>query len=80
MSSLIASSPTYTRAFQGHDAADHADPGRVPSPSRSWALLEAFSHASALIDPTGVLASHRFRRPKEEQRHGRRSPLHRSRS
>ena len=38
--------------------------------SRVWALLEAMAYAGAVIDPSGVLATHRFRRIQEEQ-HGR---------
>jgi hypothetical protein len=56
----------------GHDAADHAHRGRAHRLSRLWAVLEALGYAGALIDPTGVLASHRFRRPEgEQQRPGR---------
>jgi hypothetical protein len=66
MSSLIASSPTHAAAFQDDDATDHAHRGRAPRPSRIWVLLDALGYAGALIDSTGVLASHRSRRPEED--------------
>jgi hypothetical protein len=50
------------------DAADHADRDREPS--RTWAVLGALAHAGAFIDPSGVLASQRFRRPREDQHVG----------
>ena len=38
--------------------------------SRIWAVLAAMAYAGAVIDPSGVLATHRFRRLQEQQ-HGR---------
>jgi hypothetical protein len=53
--------------------ADPAPPERDQPPrgrSRIWAVLEAMADAGAVIDPSGVLATQRFRRIQEEQ-HGR---------
>jgi hypothetical protein len=53
--------------------ADQAPPERDQPPrgrSRIWAVLEAMAYAGAVIDPSGVLATQRFRRIQEE-RHGR---------
>jgi hypothetical protein len=53
--------------------ADPAPPERDQPPRarpRLWAVLEAMAYAGAVIDPSGVLATHRFRRIHEEQ-HGR---------
>jgi hypothetical protein len=53
--------------------ADPAPPERDQPPrgrSRIWAVLEAMAYAGAVIDPSGVLATQRFRRIQEEQ-HGR---------
>jgi hypothetical protein len=53
--------------------ADQAPPETEVPPrrrSRIWAVLEAMAYAGAVIDPSGVLATHRFRRIQEEQ-HGR---------
>jgi hypothetical protein len=47
---------------------EHDEPPRERS--RIWAVLEAMAYAGAVIDPSGVLATHRFRRIQEEQ-HGR---------
>jgi hypothetical protein len=33
-------------------------------------VLEAMAYAGAVIDPSGVLATHRFRRIQEEQHGG----------
>jgi hypothetical protein len=52
---------------------DPAPPERDQPPherSGIWAVLEAMAHAGAVIDPSGVLATHRFRRLREAQ-HGR---------
>ena len=52
---------------------DPAPPERERPPrgrSRVWAMLEAMAYAGAVIDPSGVLATHRFCRIQEE-RHGR---------
>jgi len=52
---------------------DPAPPERDQPPrgrSRIWAVLEAMAYAGAVIDPSGVLATQRFRRIQEE-RHGR---------
>jgi hypothetical protein len=52
---------------------DPAAPDRQEPPGKRswiWAALEAMAYAGAVIDPSGVLATHRFRRIQEEQ-HGR---------
>jgi hypothetical protein len=54
------------RAAPDHDDRD----GTRPEASRVWAVLEALAYAGAFIDPSGVLASQRFRRPQEEQHVG----------
>jgi hypothetical protein len=67
MSQLSATTLTRaTAAPQDHVDRDAAGPAR----SRIWAVLEALAYAGAVIDPSGVLASHRFRRPREEQHDG----------
>lgn len=73
MSSLIASSPTRAPVFQDRAAADHADRGRAPRPSRILVLVEALAFAGASIDPTAALAARRLARIRDlELRHGRR--------
>jgi hypothetical protein len=61
--SVVTMDPA-TRAPASRDraATDHTDRDREPGPSRLGALLQALAHASALIDPTGVLAAQRFGR------------------
>jgi hypothetical protein len=44
-------------------------PTRPTSP-RIWAVLEALAYAGAVLDPTGALAIHRFRRSAEEHHDG----------
>jgi hypothetical protein len=44
-------------------------PARATSP-RIWALLESLAYAGAILDPTGALAIHRFRRSAEEHHAG----------
>jgi hypothetical protein len=51
-------------------APDHDRDGTRPEASRVWAVLGALAYAGAFIDPSGVLASQRFRRPQEEQHVG----------
>jgi hypothetical protein len=64
MRELTASTPTHTDPAPP----DHDRPR--PARSRIWTVLEAMAYAGAVIDPTGVLATHRFRHIQEEQ-HGR---------
>jgi hypothetical protein len=72
MSFVIARSATRPSAFQeGDERTDRYDTPAMSS--LVWALLEALAHTGALIDPSGVLAGHRFHRIQdEEHRHGRR--------
>jgi hypothetical protein len=63
MSQLSATAPT--RAAPSPQDRDDRDAAR-PVPSRIWAVLEALAYAGAVIEPTGVLAVHRFRRPQEQ--------------
>jgi len=71
MSQSISGTPTRDPAGRDREARDeHQEP--FARPSRLWVLLEALGYAGAFIDPTGVLASQRFRRAEEkEQRDGR---------
>jgi hypothetical protein len=69
MMSVATADPT-ARATTVRDH-DTADRDRKPDRSRIWALLGALAYAGALIDPTGVLATQRFARIREDaQRRG----------
>jgi hypothetical protein len=62
---------TTVRDHDTADTADTADRDRKPDRSRIWVLLGALAYAGALIDPTGVLATQRFTRIREDaQRRG----------
>jgi hypothetical protein len=72
MSFVIARSATRPSAFHQRDErTDRYDTPAMSSPV--WALLEALANTGVLIDPSGVLAGHRFHHIREQQqRHGRR--------
>jgi hypothetical protein len=72
MSQLADSAPTHAPAERDREARDHR-PDPFDRHARLWALLGALGYAGAVIDPSGILASHRFRRLEEqEQRDGHR--------
>jgi dihydroxyacid dehydratase/phosphogluconate dehydratase len=72
MSQLADCAPTHAPAVRDREARDHR-PEPFARHARLWALLGALGYAGAVIDPSGILASHRFRRLEEqEQRDGRR--------
>jgi hypothetical protein len=72
MSQLVDSAPTGALALRDREARqDHHE--TFQRSAKLWTLLEALGYAGALVDPTGALASHRFRRAEEEEQcHGRR--------
>jgi hypothetical protein len=66
MSVATANPTARATTIRDHDTAD-----RKPDRSRIWVLLGALGYAGALIDPTGVLATQRFTRIREDaQRRG----------
>jgi hypothetical protein len=66
MSQLVDSAPTRRPAFRDGGERDHRyEP--FARPTRLWTPLEALGYAGALVDPTGVLASRRYRRAAEEE-------------
>ncbi len=69
MSFVIARSATSPSTFQeGDERTDRYDTPAMSSPV--WALLEALAHTGALIDPSGVLAGHRFHRIRRQEQSG----------
>jgi hypothetical protein len=71
MSQIADSAPTHAPAVREHEERDDRHEP-LPRSARLWALLGALGYASAVIDPTGVLAAQRLRHAEEEWRHGRR--------
>jgi len=71
MTAATANPTARATTVRDHDTADTADRDRKPDRSRIWVLLGALAYAGALIDPTGVLATQRFTRIREDaQRRG----------
>jgi hypothetical protein len=72
MRQLVDSAPTRDPAVRDREERDNRHEP-IARHATLWALLEALGYAGAVVHPSGILASHRFRRPEDqEQRHGRR--------
>jgi hypothetical protein len=60
----LATPTTRVPTVPARDAAARADRQPRPGPSRIWTVLDALAYAGAYIDPTRVLAAHRFAEPE----------------